>query len=258
MAKAPAAPSDPPERPEGAQLDRQEIPAALPAEHLADAGPAAVVAAEPTEQSPVAAAEPAFLALEGEVLLRAMLWEYRRDLQRSSEGGRATLPGIAASFGLQMVSIRPDLQRLKQFRVASLVETSAATGTEPTQFILRAAAPDGVELMDALGAFRRLTNAEFAAMWSGRAYLFYRTRATTQRILSLGKQGVEVRSLQLRLGELGYFGAEPSGVFDEATAEAVRRFQRDHDLQIDGAAGTATKAVLYHLVGQSLLEAGHP
>jgi general secretion pathway protein A len=253
-----AAPSHPPELPEAAQPDWQDVPERLPSESLADASPAAVVAAEPIDQSPMAAAEPASLALEGEVLLRAVLWEYRRDLQRSHEGGKATLTNVAASFGLQMLTISPALQRLKQFRIASLVETSAAADADPTLLILRAASPDGVELMDTLGAVRRLTNVEFAAIWSGRAYLFYRTRAAMQRILSRGKQGVEVRSLQLRLGELGYFGAAPSGVFDDETVEAVRRFQRDHDLHIDGAAGPATKAVIYHLVGQSLIETGHP
>jgi hypothetical protein len=34
----------------------------------------------------------------------------------------------------------------------------------------------------------------------------------------------------------------------------VRRFQKDHSLQIDGTAGPATKMVLYHLVGRSLAE----
>jgi hypothetical protein len=157
-----------------------------------------------------------------------------------------------------MVSIRPDLQRLKQFRVANLVETSAVPGTDATLFILRAVSPEGVELMDMLGATRRLPNAAFTTIWTGRAYLLHRTRAALPRILSRGKQGGEIRSLQLRLAELGYSGVEASGIFDTATAEAVRHFQRDHDLHIDGAAGPATKAVLYHLVGQSLNDTGQP
>jgi peptidoglycan hydrolase-like protein with peptidoglycan-binding domain len=46
----------------------------------------------------------------------------------------------------------------------------------------------------------------------------------------------------------------PSGLFDDDTTEAVRRLQKDHALQVDGAAGPATKIVLYHLVGNSLDE----
>jgi peptidoglycan hydrolase-like protein with peptidoglycan-binding domain len=47
---------------------------------------------------------------------------------------------------------------------------------------------------------------------------------------------------------------EPSGLFDDETAEAVRRLQKDHTLHVDGSAGPATKIVLYHLVGRPLAE----
>jgi general secretion pathway protein A len=258
MTETPVGPSHPPQFLDGVQAVQQEVTEVSPAESLPDIATAEIMATEPAAQSPIAAVESAALALQGEVLLRALLWEYGRDLQHSRDGGRATLINTAVSFGLQMITIRPDLHRLKRFRIASLVETSGATAADPSLFILCAASPDGVELMDALGAVRRLTDSEFTAIWSGRAYLFHRARSATQRILSRGKQGGEVRSLQLRLGELGYLEAQPSGVFDDDTVDAVRRFQRDHDLQSDGAAGPATKAVLYHLVGPSLIETGQP
>jgi peptidoglycan hydrolase-like protein with peptidoglycan-binding domain len=60
--------------------------------------------------------------------------------------------------------------------------------------------------------------------------------------------------LQRRLSELGYLETEPSGLFDDETIEAVRRLQKGHAIQVDGAAGPATKIVLYHLVGRSLAE----
>jgi hypothetical protein len=34
----------------------------------------------------------------------------------------------------------------------------------------------------------------------------------------------------------------------------VRRLQKEHAIHVDGAAGPATKIVLYHLVGRSLAE----
>ena len=75
-----------------------------------------------------------------------------------------------------------------------------------------------------------------------------------RQILSRGKQNPEVRILQRRLAELGYLETEPTGFFDDETAEAVRRLQKAHAIQVDGAAGPATKMVLYHLVGRSLAE----
>ena len=63
-----------------------------------------------------------------------------------------------------------------------------------------------------------------------------------------------MRLLQRWLNEVGYLEAEPSGFFDDETTEAVRRLQKEHAIQVDGAAGPATKIVLYHLVGRSLAE----
>jgi peptidoglycan hydrolase-like protein with peptidoglycan-binding domain len=84
--------------------------------------------------------------------------------------------------------------------------------------------------------------------------LFHRRGVELRRILSPGRQSPEVRTLQQWLSELGYMQTAPSGLFDDDTTEAVRRLQKDHALQVDGAAGPATKIVLYHLVGRSFAE----
>jgi hypothetical protein len=178
--------------------------------------------------------------------------EFRRDLLQRGLSAKATLVSVASSFGLEMLPIRIDLNRLKQFRVACLVETIASQASEPTLLIVRGISADGVELTDANGVIRRLGDAEFVKSWFGQTYLFHRRGLELRHILSRGKQNPEVRLLQRRLNEVGYMGAEPSGLFDDETAEAVRRLQKEHAIQVDGAAGPATKIVLYHLVGRSL------
>ena len=66
------------------------------------------------------------------------------------------------------------------------------------------------------------------------------------RVLKNGMSGEDVRELQtdlIRLGyDLGCFGAD--GDFGDATEEAVKQFQRDKKLTVDGEAGEATCAVL--------------
>jgi hypothetical protein len=52
-----------------------------------------------------------------------------------------------------------------------------------------------------------------------------------------------VRDLQLKLTALGY-PLQPDGAYGEATANAVRRFQKDRALQIDGVAGERTYAAI--------------
>jgi len=195
------------------------------------------------------------MGLPGEVLLRALLVEFRRDLQPRGTGAKTTLVRVASGFGLEMLPIHVDLNHLKQFRVACLLETYPSHTSEPTFLIVHAVSPEGVELTDASGEIRWLGNAELAKSWYGQAYLFHRRGLELRYILSRGKQNAEVRTLQERLKELGYMQAEPSGLFDDDTTEAVRRLQKDHALQVDGSAGPATKIVLYHLVGRSLAEA---
>ena len=70
---------------------------------------------------------------------------------------------------------------------------------------------------------------------------------TPRTILKRGMKGDDVRRLQQRLMELGYalprYGAD--GEYGSETATAVKAFQRDRGLQVDGVAGEATLAALY-------------
>jgi peptidoglycan hydrolase-like protein with peptidoglycan-binding domain len=58
-------------------------------------------------------------------------------------------------------------------------------------------------------------------------------------ILQSGVTGADVERLQGDLSRLGYQIAV-NGVFDEATENAVKKFQLDHNLTVDGIVGPAT------------------
>ena len=62
-------------------------------------------------------------------------------------------------------------------------------------------------------------------------------------LLGEGSMGEEVRDLQQNLSALGYPLAV-DGIFGTATEEAVRAFQRDHELGADGVAGPRTLAAI--------------
>jgi hypothetical protein len=60
-------------------------------------------------------------------------------------------------------------------------------------------------------------------------------------LLTSGSQGVEVRELGQRLGELGYpnsvtRGENPYGVYDQSIHDAVESFRRDYDVREDPSA----------------------
>jgi len=65
-------------------------------------------------------------------------------------------------------------------------------------------------------------------------------------ILTKGMESEEVQELQERLMRLGYLDIDESTqYFGPATEDAVRRFQRQHDLAQDGEAGPITLELIY-------------
>ena len=68
---------------------------------------------------------------------------------------------------------------------------------------------------------------------------------TQYRTLSRGKKGEDVYMLQMRLTELGYYHGSITGGYYGGTIQAVKDFQSDYGLTVDGAAGKQTQALLF-------------
>ncbi|MFH1785841.1 MAG: peptidoglycan-binding domain-containing protein [Candidatus Micrarchaeota archaeon] len=64
------------------------------------------------------------------------------------------------------------------------------------------------------------------------------------------RKSVDVAGIQKMLGDLGYLTqAQQSGTFDITTYRAVRKFQTDHNLGVDGMFGPQTLAAATNMVG---------
>ena len=63
--------------------------------------------------------------------------------------------------------------------------------------------------------------------------------------LEKGSKGDQVKTLQKRLKELGYYSGSADGSYGESTMAAVMAFQLRNNLTVDGKAGPATQRVLY-------------
>jgi len=61
----------------------------------------------------------------------------------------------------------------------------------------------------------------------------------------LGSDRWGKESLQIMLSALGYYQGPVHGKMDQETDDAVRRFQGDHGLEVDGDPGSQTRPVLY-------------
>jgi peptidoglycan hydrolase-like protein with peptidoglycan-binding domain len=66
--------------------------------------------------------------------------------------------------------------------------------------------------------------------------------------------GARVQALQRVLKDLGYFPGIASGRFGPETLQAVKGFQRDNQLIVDGQVGHQTLMVLLHFGGHRLEE----
>ncbi len=71
------------------------------------------------------------------------------------------------------------------------------------------------------------------------------TPTAASTLLKKGDRGDAVKKMQQRLKELGFLEGNVDGDFGGGTEEAVRLFQRQHGLDVDGIAAQKTFAVLY-------------
>jgi len=75
----------------------------------------------------------------------------------------------------------------------------------------------------------------------------------TRPTLKLGDEGIHVNDLQTRLWMLGYLEREYiTSIFDFRTEHAVKSFQSDWNLRIDGIVGDQTWVALEAAIGGEL------
>ena len=83
-----------------------------------------------------------------------------------------------------------------------------------------------------------------AALYAAEETVEEASSATSTAILVIGSRASEVTSLQKMLHELGYLKPKPTGYFGTDTRDAVRAFQKDAGLTVDGKYGSKTRSAL--------------
>ena len=79
------------------------------------------------------------------------------------------------------------------------------------------------------------------------------TSTPTPAIFQVNSVGNEVKALQQRLLDLGYYTGKVDGQFGGGTRSAVEAFQAQHGLDADGIAGDATLSILYSEAAQTFV-----
>lgn len=94
-------------------------------------------------------------------------------------------------------------------------------------------------------ALAALTVCTSTAVLGGKTLNAYNEQAVVQTaVLRQGASGGEVKELQRRLKNWGYYKGEVDGIYGKQTVEAVKYFQRKNGLTVDGIAGKSTFAAL--------------
>lgn len=75
--------------------------------------------------------------------------------------------------------------------------------------------------------------------------------ALGDRVLSQGSSGQEVKDLQKKLSQLGYSVGTIDGKFGATTEQALRRFQKNRGIKVDGIFGTETASELKKVSGEA-------
>ncbi len=207
----------------------------------------------------VSAPEPESLNPHDNAALSQALWRLRKDAEAilptlqdpASANWESLLRSVADER--DVMPFQPRLAQLPHISRPCFIEVLPhMSAPHAVLWVLARGVPDGVLIYDESGELTLVTLSELRQMWYGALYLTVEANTYEGLALRSGMQSDQVRALQLALKQVGYFPDEPSGLFDTQTQQAVKRFQRDNWLPVDGNAGRQTLIALLHFGGNAL------
>jgi peptidoglycan hydrolase-like protein with peptidoglycan-binding domain len=122
---------------------------------------------------------------------------------------------------------------------AILMELGYMDFDEPTDYF-------GNQTLEALTTFQRHNDLLADGVLGETTYALLVSGQAKEYVMQEGDEGDDVKEVQDRLYELGYLDkGSRTGVFGEKTAAAIRSFQSNNNLKVDGKVGSKTLNTLY-------------
>lgn len=200
---------------------------------------------------------------EADLALVRTLWQLKiqteGELARTTNGTRATwdtlLSPASATRGLELTPFQTTLPQLRRLLRPCFIEIGAASlEAQPMVWVLVRVLKDQAIIYREPEGLTAVPLQELRRLWHGKLFLTLEEGKYRGVVLKQGMQGARVQAIQHVLKELGYFPDLPSGRFDPQTLQAVKGFQRDNQLVVDGYVGRQTLMVLWHFGGHILEE----
>ncbi|WP_066683901.1 C40 family peptidase [Christensenella intestinihominis] len=98
---------------------------------------------------------------------------------------------------------------------------------------------------EAVEKFQRTNNLAVTGVMDAECLSLLKSEGSKYYTMYPGDSGDDIRAMQDRLNELGYFDATSTGYFGSFTTSAVKSFQDANGLSVDGVVGKDTRRVLY-------------
>lgn len=240
---------------------RPKAPPPLARQATDDNSPPVMAEAPEPEPQPeaVSAPNPGPPPAPVNVALSQSLWRLKTDAEALLPTSRDPLSADwgnllqSVSSELDVMPFQPRLAQLPHLSRPCFIEVLPhASAPHAVLWVLARGLPGGVLIYRESGELTPVPLSELRRVWYGALYLTTEAHSYEGLALRQGMQGEQVRALQRALKQGGYFPAEPSGMFDTQTQQAIKRFQRDNWLPANGTAGRQTLITLLHFGGGAL------
>jgi hypothetical protein len=153
-------------------------------------------------------------------------------------------------MGLAIARFDIGMQQLQQLSRPCLIAVTLDSSTpQTTLWVFVQVQEDGILIYQEPEGVTRIPRPLFEQQWYGTVYLTLEANRHPDILLTTGMQGEPIEKLQHALLHLGYFHGPVSGYFELQTFKAVKAFQRDHQLDVDGHVGPRTLMLLQHIGG---------
>jgi hypothetical protein len=199
--------------------------------------------------------------LDVDVGLAQMLWRLKTQAEEQVSQARfgggtsweTVLTQIVGGLGLDVMTWQASIWQLQSLTRPCFIEVLPEPSTSrPVLLVLARGIAEGVLIYQEPEGLLTIPLQRLRQMWSGNLYLTLETTKSRGGALTPGMSGERVRVLQQTLKAFGYFTGVPSGQFEAPTQQAVKRFQRDYQLTVDGRVGPRTLMMLLHVGADAL------
>lgn len=180
--------------------------------------------------------------------LNAVLREWQSPPAAFAAGKPVDLRAMARERGFSLAEVTGKLDALARFDLPAFlwIELPGDRG----RFIALTGLDKGkVAVTPAIAGRSVLTDAELAAIWSGKAFVPWKNFHDISTRLKPGSGDGNVDKLQELLKTAGFFAGDVYGSFDSRTEDAIRAFQRSEGITADGRPGEKTLLLLYRRGG---------